>query len=41
LRGRYQIPWGQVMAASTLASLPAAALVLAFQRRIVRSFGSR
>ncbi len=40
LRGRYQIPWGQVMAASTLASLPAAALVLAFQRRIVRSFGS-
>ena len=41
LRGRYQIPWGQVMAASTLASLPVALLVLAFQRRIVRSFGSR
>ena len=40
LRGRYQIPWGQVMAASALASLPAAALVLALQRRIVRSFGS-
>jgi ABC-type glycerol-3-phosphate transport system permease component len=41
LRGRYQIPWGQVMAASALTSLPAAALVLAFQRRIVHSFGPR
>jgi ABC-type glycerol-3-phosphate transport system permease component len=40
LRGRYQIPWGQVMAASMLASLPLAVLILGFQRRIVRSFGS-
>jgi ABC-type glycerol-3-phosphate transport system permease component len=40
LRGRYQIPWGQVMATSAFGSLPVAALVFAFQRRIVRSLGS-
>ncbi len=34
-RGQYQVPWGQVLAAAVLASLPVAALVLAFQRRIV------
>jgi ABC-type glycerol-3-phosphate transport system permease component len=34
-RGRYQVPWGQVLAASMVASLPVAALVLALQRRIV------
>ena len=34
-RGRYQIPWGEILAAATLASLPVAILVLAFQRRIV------
>ena len=37
LRGRYQIPWGEVMAASLMASLPVMLLVLAFQRRIARS----
>jgi len=35
-RGRYQIPWGQVLAASVLASLPIVGLVIGFQRRIVR-----
>jgi ABC-type glycerol-3-phosphate transport system permease component len=35
LRGRYQVPWGQVLAAAVVASLPVAAVVLAVQRRIV------
>jgi ABC-type glycerol-3-phosphate transport system permease component len=35
-RGRYQVPWGQVLAGSVVASLPVALVVLAFQRRIVR-----
>lgn len=35
-RGQYQVPWGQVMAAAVVATLPVAALVLAFQRRIVQ-----
>lgn len=34
-RGQYQVPWGQVLAAAVVASLPVAAVVLAFQRRIV------
>jgi ABC-type glycerol-3-phosphate transport system permease component len=34
-RGRYQVPWGQVLAAAVLASAPVAVIVLAFQRRIV------
>jgi ABC-type glycerol-3-phosphate transport system permease component len=34
-RGQYQVPWGQVLAAAVVASLPVAAIVLAFQRRIV------
>jgi ABC-type glycerol-3-phosphate transport system permease component len=34
-RGRYQIPWGQVLAAASLATLPVVAIVFAFQRRIV------
>jgi ABC-type glycerol-3-phosphate transport system permease component len=36
LRGQYQISWGQVMAASVIATFPVAVLVLAFQRRIVQ-----
>src|SRR5690606_19339077 len=36
LRGRYQIPWGQILAASVIATVPVALLVLAFQKRIVR-----
>lgn len=35
-RGRYQIPWGEILAASIVATVPVAALVLAFQRRIVQ-----
>jgi multiple sugar transport system permease protein len=31
-----QIPWGQIMAAATLSSVPVAALALIFQRRIVQ-----
>jgi len=34
-RGRYQVPWGQVLAAASLATIPVALMVLAFQRRIV------
>ena len=35
-RGQYQVPWGQILAAAVLASLPVAIIVLAFQRRIVK-----
>jgi len=35
-RGQYQVPWGQVLAAAVVASLPVALVVLMFQRRIVR-----
>jgi ABC-type glycerol-3-phosphate transport system permease component len=35
LRGRYQIPWGEIHAASVVASVPVALLVLFLQRRIV------
>jgi ABC-type glycerol-3-phosphate transport system permease component len=41
LRGRYQVPWGEVMAAATVATLPVALIVIVFQRRIVRTFGAR
>jgi ABC-type glycerol-3-phosphate transport system permease component len=34
-RGRYQVPWGQVLAATVVATLPVALLVLTCQRRIV------
>lgn len=34
-RGQYQVPWGQVLAAATIATLPVAAIVLVAQRRIV------
>jgi ABC-type glycerol-3-phosphate transport system permease component len=35
-RGQYQVPWGEVLAAAVVASLPVAIVVLAFQRRIVK-----
>ncbi len=35
-RGRYQVPWGEILAASIIATLPVALLVLFFQRRIVQ-----
>lgn len=34
-RGRYQVPWGQVLAATVVATVPVALLVLFCQRRIV------
>ena len=39
-RGQYQVPWGQVLAAAVVATAPVAALVLAFQRRIVQGLTS-
>jgi ABC-type glycerol-3-phosphate transport system permease component len=39
-RGRYQVPWGQILAGAVVASAPVAILVLAFQRRIVRGLTS-
>jgi ABC-type glycerol-3-phosphate transport system permease component len=35
-RGRYQVPWGQILAAAVTASVPVALVVLLFQRRIVK-----
>ena len=35
-RGQYQVPWGQILAATAVATAPVAILVLVFQRRIVR-----
>jgi len=35
-RGQYQVPWGQVLAAAVVASLPVAVVVFAFQRRLVK-----
>lgn len=35
-RGQYQVPWGQVLAAALVATMPIALVVLAFQRRIVQ-----
>ena len=34
-RGRYQVPWGQVLAATVMATIPVAVVVALFQRRIV------
>jgi ABC-type glycerol-3-phosphate transport system permease component len=34
-RGQYQVPWGEVLAASLVATMPVAMLVLVAQRRII------
>jgi ABC-type glycerol-3-phosphate transport system permease component len=34
-RGQYQVPWGEILAAAMVASIPVAAIVLVAQRRIV------
>jgi ABC-type glycerol-3-phosphate transport system permease component len=34
-RGRYQVPWGEVLAAAVIATLPVAVVVLVLQRRVV------
>lgn len=35
-RGEHQVPWGQILAGAVVATLPVAALVLVFQRQVVR-----
>ncbi|MBX6330233.1 MAG: carbohydrate ABC transporter permease [Gemmatimonadaceae bacterium] len=35
-RGQYQVPWGEILAASVVATLPVAVMALVFQRRIVQ-----
>ncbi len=35
-RGQYQVPWGQILAAAVVATVPVALIVIAFQRRIVQ-----
>jgi ABC-type glycerol-3-phosphate transport system permease component len=39
-RGRYQVPWGEVLAAALVATIPVALLVLVFQRGIVSGLTS-
>ncbi|HVR29777.1 MAG TPA: carbohydrate ABC transporter permease [Thermoanaerobaculia bacterium] len=35
-RGQYQVPWGQILAAAVVATVPVVLLVVLFQRRIVQ-----
>jgi ABC-type glycerol-3-phosphate transport system permease component len=39
-RGQYQVPWGQVLAAAVVATIPVVLVVLAAQRRIVQGLTS-
>jgi ABC-type glycerol-3-phosphate transport system permease component len=39
-RGQYQVPWGQILAAAIVATVPVAAIVLVAQRRIVAGLTS-
>lgn len=39
-RGQYQVPWGQILAAAIVATVPVAALTLLAQRRIVAGLTS-
>ena len=39
-RGEYQVPWGEILAASVVATAPVALMVLVFQRRIVQGLTS-
>ena len=39
-RGQYQVPWGEILAASIVATIPVAVLVLIAQRGIVRGLTS-
>lgn len=39
-RGQYQVPWGQILAAAVVATLPVAVIVLVAQRRIVAGLTS-
>lgn len=40
MRGQYRVPWGEIFAASLVATAPVVLLVLAFQRRIVQGLTS-
>ena len=39
-RGQYQVPWGEILAASVIATIPVVALVLIAQRGIVSGLTS-
>jgi len=39
-RGQYQVPWGQILAAAVVATVPVAAIVLVTQRRIIAGLTS-
>jgi len=39
-RGQYQVPWGQILAAAVVATVPVAAIVLVAQRRIIAGLTS-
>lgn len=39
-RGRYEVPWGEILAAAIITTIPVAALVLIAQRRIVQGLTS-
>ena len=39
-RGQYQVPWGQILAAAIVATVPVAAVALAAQRRIIAGLTS-
>lgn len=41
LRGRYELPWGQVMAAAVVTTLPVTLLAIAFQRRLLGALSGR
>jgi ABC-type glycerol-3-phosphate transport system permease component len=35
-RGRYQVPWGEILAAAVVTTLPVVVVVVAFQRRLIQ-----
>lgn len=39
-RGQYQVPWGQILAAAVIATVPVALVALIFQRRIVQGLAA-
>lgn len=39
-RGQYQVPWGQILAATVVATIPVTVVVLLFQRRIVQGLSA-
>jgi ABC-type glycerol-3-phosphate transport system permease component len=39
-RGQHQVPWGQILAATVVSTLPVIALVALFQRRVVAGLTS-